>query len=106
MCVYNSISAYIISRNGCQVSFFCLSQPYFSEMASFTERRAHLSPPTAPVSWQSETPRDRPVSVSVEVTETCNDGQLLLSVMGIELMSSCLLSSGDMKSCTARHGHI
>lgn len=88
---------------------FCLSQPYFSEMASFTECRAHLSPP--PVSWQSEIPRDPPVSISsltlsVDVTEACNDGQLLLSVMGIELMSSCLLNNGDMKSCIARHGHI
>ena len=80
---------------------FCLSQLYFSEMESFTERRAHLCPP---VSWQSEIPRDPLVStshptLSVEVTEACNDAHPLLSVMGIELMSSCLLSNGDMKSC-------
>lgn len=81
---------------------FCPSQLYFNEMESFTEHRTHLFPP---VSWQSEIPRDPPVStspptLSVEVTEACNDAQPLLSVMGIELMSSCLLSNGEMKSCS------
>lgn len=84
---------------------FCPSQLYFSEMEPtfpFTERRTHLFPP--PVSWQSEIPRDPPVStspptLSVEVTEACNDAHPLLSAVGIELMSSCLLSNGDMKSC-------
>lgn len=105
MYVYNSISAYIRARKGCQVSF---SVPPSSISVRWNPLSLSLNveptyfPP--PVSWQSEIPRDPPVStspptLSVEVTEACNDAHPLLSAVGIELMSSCLLSNGDMKSC-------